>query len=155
MTNHLTEKELYDFWRNTLSPIEKIKVLEHIEKCDFCAARITEFIPEEKVVQPRPEVKTHILTEAKKYAIRKIILIKTEFLRYSLKVSLAMGFALFLLFAPNILGFSIITEVQTHKISEVSSYFWKAATEINDKVNDTLYHSVYESEDNNNEKTEK
>ena len=155
MTEHISDQEFTNYWNHTLSADGTMRILEHIGHCNFCAARLTSSMPKEMELVPNPYVRRGIMAEAKKFDRRRMLLLKTEFLRYCMRVSLAMGCALFFLFAPNILGFGISVAVQTHKIEQISSYIWDSAIEINGKFNEILYHNVIESEELNHEKSEK
>ncbi len=155
MIKHISEKQWNDFWENRLSQEEKSDLLAHVEKCDYCAAKMAESLPEEKMLTPQPKLRENTRMAISKYRVRVKIMQKTELLRYSLKVSLAAGCALFLLFSKDILGFSVMYAIQTDKFSEMGTYLWETTLEFNEKINSTLYHNYLESEGFDDEKAEK
>lgn len=92
---HTTDSEIRRFHAHTLSSGEEMLLLNHMAKCDFCAGRLANALPEKELLTPPPDLFSNILEAAKRIPSRKEK--RREFYHYSTKVVLAMGMALSLL----------------------------------------------------------
>ena len=76
---HIRDSEWQAFYE---SGINSGEILKHVSGCDYCANRMTEFIPKTKVIEPMPYLDDMILKEAAKYSAQKQMASRFEFLFY-------------------------------------------------------------------------
>lgn len=98
---HISELEFLSFQNNIMSSQDRIKFLEHIGSCDFCAEKLADCLSEEIIVAPR-DMKDNILRATKRPEVQLVTKARetskrVQLLWYSLKVGTATVGALLLL----------------------------------------------------------
>lgn len=98
---HISKSEFYEFQKDLLNQTDKIKFLEHICTCDYCADQFAELMSEDIVTAPR-NMKENILAASKRPEVQLVVKFKATSKRmqlfiYSLKVGTATICALLLL----------------------------------------------------------
>lgn len=163
---HISDNEWNEFYESGLN-CEKI--LMHTAVCDYCAARMSEFIPQEKIIKPMPYLNEKIIKESVRYSARNMLSAKFEFAFYCARVGFAMCFALIILFSSNFAKLSETkspdintgTEQQEEEKGEsITRTIWNAAGGLSSALNSfcsnlgNISFNI-ESEDNGNENAEK
>lgn len=96
---HISQDTLEALGKHTLSKEETLSVLEHISSCTYCAEVYATMVENHYSVTPSPDLKENILKRARTLRFRKKHSQKAELLFYSLRVGIAMSFALLILYS--------------------------------------------------------
>lgn len=163
---HISDDEWKEFYKGGT---DSEKILVHTAQCDYCAARMAEFIPQEKIIKPMPYLSDRIIKESVKYRTYNTLSKRFEFAFYCARVGLAMCFALVILFSNN---FSRLSETKTAGVNaeagqpsdereeSITRTIWNAAGGLSDALNyfcNNIGNIKFdlESEDNGDENAEK
>ncbi len=163
---HVSENEWKIFYN---SGSNKVRVLEHVSECDYCAARMADMIPQEELINPAPYLKTEILNKTVNYHMVKKKALGIDYMLYCVKIGLAMCFALFVLFSGNLRGIEKSDRQYSHEQTAagfeqdgshnaISGKIRDAAGSVNKTINDFYNRAVnfnFEREGKNNEDEKK
>lgn len=91
---HSTDTELERYFAHMLDGEEEMALLGHVAECEYCAGRFAHAFPKRELLTPPPGLRHGVLRKA---APVSRTFRKWEFYRYSARVVIAVGMALFLL----------------------------------------------------------
>lgn len=99
--NHISDADFILFQQNLMNQTEKVKFLEHINTCDYCAEHFATLMSEDIIIAPR-DMKANILKATKRPEVQiakkaKETSKQMQLFWYSLKVGTATVCALLLL----------------------------------------------------------
>lgn len=167
---HILQEQLLQFKQGKMDPQEKIKLLEHIRTCDYCANHLAALMEGELTAAP-PDLKKKILTAVKKPEIQIAKKVnetskRMQLLWYSLRVGAATIGALAVLSLAIIFS-NNITDVKGRPVDVTStdtkdnSEGFPLAVKIKKQMNSftdvivDFSNNIIPSEVNNHDKKEK
>lgn len=127
---HVTKEQIMKMLYQQLSVEESEQIQKHIAECTYCAELFAEVMEQGYLIESPPDMKENILNRAGKMKKRKEYSKKMQLFCYSLRVGLAMCFALLILIVTD------IRQVPKDTSKEIEGFHLELLNNINHDINE-------------------
>lgn len=130
---HISEDQWMRFHKHQLTPDEELLLLNHVCECDFCSSRMANTLPAEEQLSAPRWMKQETIQYVQKHTLFHRLLQgpKLQLFFYSLRVGVAVAFALLLLVH---IDFTNAPELHTENRVSLTGMLLDGSNQISDKL---------------------